>query len=305
MNKTLTSLIAAVIIVLPNLNYNKAEACTGAKQSAMGDTGITIADNANAVYWNQGMIPFLEKPEVSFVKRFGDDDKFRYDDVVNFSTPIGKNYGTGIQYINSDSSITNEYGKRTEKWQWVKLSAGVGMENGYKWKIGIGMAVTPKIMEDKTEYNPKYADGKTEEKKKNGIDIEASMIAKKQDIIIKGDTFRTGALLRSFDSTEGRGSEGLRPEVSYTLPDKLGDLTIAAGYYGLIFNKKNGENENQGARLGLEQKLGKNLALRTGYTEFKDMNDISAGIGYENNRFGLDAAWSKEGRCLAEITVKF
>ena len=186
--KTLASALASIALLLPSTN--QTQACTGSRQGAMGDTGVSTCDNANTVYWNQGKLSFLEQPQLSFLKKFGNNDGFRYDTVINFAMPLNKNTGAGIQYIDSQTSIENQYGTRSEDWQWLKLGLGGKVYDKNDWKIGVGGAITTKKMNEVTQYKPEWDNGKKIEKNVNAMDFEASCIMEKANAFTKDDTFR-------------------------------------------------------------------------------------------------------------------
>jgi hypothetical protein len=303
--KTLASILASLTLLLSSTNNPNVQACTGSKQHAMGDTGISLCDNANTVYWNQGRLALLKNPEVSFLQKIGEKDNFRYGQVANFAMPIGENAGIGVQYINSQTKNTNLYGTRTEDWQWVKLGAGVKVYDAKDSRVAIGAAITPKIMKEVIQYNPEWANGKKIENKKSTFDFEVSACIEGDNTFVKGDTLRFGCLMRSFGDFEGRHPEGYRPEGSYIFPTKIGDTTGAFGWYNLGGVKDENGNIGGGVRAGIEQKIGKKIALRAGYIDYGVNKDITFGIGFQGDKFGVDLNSSKERNNSIEVSYKF
>lgn len=297
---------AGILAFLPM--QQKSAACTGSRQIAMGSTGVTIAENSHASYWNCGIIPFLDNSEISYTRAFGDTDRFRYDSVACLTFPFevsGCNLGLGLHYADSSTKKeAEEYFKEQDN-KWLKLGFGIGKSKG-EWDYGLGNS----IISGEEHYFRKNSNG---EYLVEGAryDAELSFIIRKHNTFSNGDLLRLGALYRRFwiNDEELEGSEGLRPEISYTFQNRLGEATTALGYYGLTGSENNGDNG--GIRFGVEQRIGKNISLRAGYTDY-DHNDpssrrkdIKIGLGLEGRRGGFDISYSKEDYGLAGIFFKF
>lgn len=316
MKKTLASILASLALLLP-LQNNQAQACTGARQLAMGDAGVATCNDAHAVYWNQAELPNIKHPEISYTKQFGELDEARYDDVVSFVSPITKRIGMGVQLMNG-SKGNLEKDKYNEKESWIKFGAGYTLnDNTNSWIYSIGGALTEKNINitNLDENNQKS------QREKSGLEYEASFLAGRKNVLVKGDDLRVGILAREqfgIDGDETGRNLAVRPAISYTLNDGLGNLTLASELYEAdelmsldkMLGQKGAGKEYAKPRIGLEQKIGtedKNIALRVGRdgaaNEGNGCFTYGLGVTYKNVTLGVAYTENKVG--WAEVGIKF
>jgi len=284
--------------------FNTSKACTGARQNAMGDAGVANCDNSHAIYWNQANLSKMERPEISYTKQFGELDEARYDDVVSFVSPITKRLGIGVQLMNGSKGSLEEKGWN-DKESWIKAGLGYLLKDGGNdsWSYAIGGALTQKTIKN-TNLNQ---DNQEIKREKEGLQYEASVSAKRKNLFAEGDNLSLGILARQQIGIE-RDNLAVRPGASYTIPNNLGDLTTSFEFYEIdeLFREEIGKDYAK-PRLGLEQTLGDNFALRAGYDgaggEGKGVFTGGAGLKYKN--FGLDIAFTDKNVGWVELSWKF
>jgi hypothetical protein len=305
MGKTLGTLLVSAMALAP---IKSLEACTGTKQIAMGGAGITIADNSHATYWNQANLANLENGEASYTTAVHGEKGTGYDNVFTAAMPIGERAGIGIHINNSEKERDSGMIENTK---WIKFAAGYKLNNSENgWNHAVGGAITPKLMsQTRTEES-----NATEIPEQNKMNYEVSYIGTKDNVFSEGDTLRVGTLLRR-NETLSDVLWNLRPGVSYTKSNKLGDLTLATSYYGMdgLLGLED-KSSIHGLRLGIEQKLGDKVALRAGTEKYnakwKNERMYSAGVGFDGKKFkvGISGTFSKDldkPYVLAEVGVKF
>lgn len=292
--------ILATSIVAP---MQKAQACTGARQVAMGDAGVAACDNSHAVYWNQARLPLLEKSEVSYTQQFGDVEKARYDNIVSFAAPISKRFGAGIQYMDSSKGDLKKDGWN-DKESGIKLGAGYLLTAGKSnsWTHAVGASLTSKNIKSTT----KRSNEEIKTRQKTVLNPDLSYLAEKRNLLTENDKLSIGVLARHLSGIYGN-TLTVRPGAGYSFDNKLGTLTFS--FEGYDFNDlKNGENDFFGKRFGLEQKVGskeKNVALRAGYESADDKDIFMAGIGLKYKNLGLDVAFTDRNVGWFEISYRF
>jgi hypothetical protein len=317
MNKTLASILASLALFLPISNFNKAEACTGARQMAIGDAGVAACNDSHAVYWDQAELPNLKQPEVCYTKQFGDTDNARYDDVFCATYPLNERVGMGIQLMNGSKGNLKQDGWN-EKESWAKIGAGYTLNKSTNsWSYSIGGAITEKNIKlaNLDENNQKS------QREKSGLEYEASFLAEKKDVLKKGDDLRLGILARNqfgIDGDETGRNLAVRPAAAYSVPNRLGDFTLASEFYeadelaGLdkMLGQKGAGRQYAKPRIGIEQEIGtedKNIALRAGWDGAGDegKGTFTAGFGVKYKNLGLNVAYTDNNVGWLEVGIKF
>ena len=316
MKKKLASIFASLALLLP-MASNQVQACTGARQLAMGDAGVAACNDSHAVYWNQAELPNLKQPEVSYTKQFGDTDNARYDDVLSFASPITDKLGVGVQLMNGSKGNLKQDGWN-EKESWVKLGAGYKFnKETNSWVYSIGGALTEKdIRLTNLDKNNQKS-----QREKTGLEYETSLLAEKKDVLIKGDDLRVGVLAREqfgIDGDENGRNLAVRPALAYAIPNSLGNFTLASELYeadelaGLdkMLGQKGAGREYAKPRIGVEQRLGredKNLALRAGWDGAGDEGKgrLTFGLGATYKNTTLNVAYTDDNVGWVEVGVKF
>lgn len=282
----------ALIALLLHTSVNQA--CTGAKQMAMGHAGITISDDANSTYWNQAKIPFLKRPALTFTKLVGNCESYRYDNTLSFATPLLGRLGLGLQLMNSSQDIKDlsfegrkyiikEGADYNETMNWLKIAAGFKINDNFS----VGGAITPKRIHETSD-----------DKKRQGrfLDYELSGLFQKSNLLTDDDRLRLGVLARTWSTLHVKALN-LRPGISYTINNKLGDLTLASSYYSALAPFAKYLNfivvGSPGIRAGIEQKVG-NFALRAGMDNAGNRKVLTCGLGYTNEDKSLSVAMKKD-----------
>ncbi len=278
-----------------------APACTGAKQMAMGWAGITTSDNTHAIYWNQAMMHYLKYLRVSYTQLIGDTESIRYDDIFSAVVPVSNKLTLGLQAMNSRQSLTDIV---DEDITWAKFAGGLKLNS----KFSVGCAITPKYTNDKRG---------DVERDDFLFDYEVSGLFEEDNLLIKGDELRLGFLMKFWSGLDGEAFN-LRPGASYTVDDKIGELTIAANYYSALhpFAAATGLKipviGGPGIRIGMEQKISVydlgDLYLRFGLDDSGMGGAFAYGFGYTDGERTVNVAFKnnngiKYGLLEVEVNI--
>ncbi len=291
---------ALALAVLPA--SKKAEACTGARQIGMGSAGVASCEDSHAVYWNQARLPLLDEAEVSYTQQIGEKENARYDNVLSLTSPINERLGVGVQYVMSSKGTLNR-DKWKEDFDWIKFALGYILKDGRtnspsSWTHSIGGAITPKIIEFRERKN-----GQETLYKESIVFYDISCLAEKTDMWINEDKLSLGILIRTGRIAEEDEEDAfrlaIRPGACYRLPNRFGDFTISAEYYGV--------KGAAGPRFGIEQVIGnekRNISLRAGYEDVSN-SAFMAGLGIKHKNLGANIVWTDKKVGWIEIFKRF
>lgn len=232
--KNIIVLIALMIVTAPALQAQVGITAVpflqiepDSRASGMGNTGVAIADNASAVYWNPAGLAFQNQNQISvthanWLPAFNADLFYDYLAGTYHHPDIGT-FGGHITYLNMGEQIrTDETGMDRGRFRSFELSAGLsyGFKLSEKFSLGTGLRFIYSSL----------ADGNVSEQEINpgasvGVDIAALYKSRKG--------FSAGINLANFG-----------PGIQYTDNAQTDPLptTLRAGWaYKLSFDK-NGIN---------------------------------------------------------------
>jgi len=283
------------------------QACTGARQVAMGDAGVAACNGSHSIYWNQSAMALEKEVEVSYTKQFGKVDEARYDNVISIVYPVNERIGAGIQLMNGSKGNLKEKGYLADE-SWIKLGLGYLLKDGKEdsWTYAIGGALTEK----KINYTMLEQNDHENQREKSGLEYEASFLAERKNAFEQGDKLRFGLLAREQFGIDNENL-AVRPGVAYTIPNKLGNLTTSVEFYEIdeLLKEEIGRKYAK-PRIGAEQTIGKedkNFALRAGWDGAGDegKGTLTAGLGVKYKNLGLDVAYTDKNVGWVEFSVKF
>lgn len=251
----------------------------GARAAGMGDAYSSVADDANATYWNPAGLAQVQNKELSFMHNsYLQDTQYQYaSGVIPFRTS-----GLGMFIQRLDLGTIDRYSAAdTKDGSFTAGSMAAG--------VGVGMKVREDLM---VGFNVKYI--------QESIENESATS-------FAGDI---GALYRRNGTTLGASVQHLGPGMkmvkdSYALP-----LTIRAGASRRFFEDRlltavevSKPNDNSASfHIGAEYELNKIISVRGGYRttpgnslDVDGLTDITGGMGVTLNQFSLDYAISPFG----------
>jgi hypothetical protein len=92
-------IIAILAIMIVACASERAWACVGARQMAMGGTFVGIADDMSAVYWNPAGIAMLDQRGFHVTSTLSNRDTYNYDDFLVCIWPEHGDLTVGLSLI--------------------------------------------------------------------------------------------------------------------------------------------------------------------------------------------------------------
>jgi len=289
-----------------------------ARSSGMGETGVAIADNANAVYWNPAGLGFLDY--YSRGSAFEDPEVFRQISLAyspwlpQFQADLYYSYGVYAQHIEDVGTVAvnlmymnlGEF-RRTNA---AGVELGKFLANEFAFSVAFGTKVTSDLA---LGANLKYirsnltpAHGGNPASVGNSAALDLGVLWKPQNLGFMEDNLSLGLNLQNLGPKITYISESdplptnLKLGVAYRLySDDFNDLKVAFDFCKLLINRENGGSDpvpislitgwrNPGAELsfGMEYWYEQIVAFRGGYfTEPSSLGgrqfwNLGAGIRY-------------------------
>lgn len=285
------------------------------RAAGMGNTGVAIAENASAVFWNPAGLGFQRGNQVSithseWLPQFNADlfydylvGKYHVEDIGTF--------GAHITFLSLGEQVrTDETGQEINRFNSYELATGVsyGMQLNKNWSLGSGVRFIYSSLADGSVQGQQINPGSS-----IGVDLAA---------MYQSDTFEF--LQRDASLTAGLNFSNIGPEMNYTdngqkdpLPtmfrfgwsfttnldqDGINTLTIAndvskimarvddegnpAGPISAIFNSWDSFERNTGTQ-DVTLSLAQQLMIATGLEYwYNDLFAVRSGYYYEDPNNG-------------------
>ncbi len=260
---TFTTLLFAILFLPANLLSQAGGASVpflriapDARASGMGETGVAIADNANAVYWNPGGLAFLdyfnkgsefEDPipfrQVSlcgspWLPQFNADLYYAYLSFVNHFEDIGT-LAANFRFMNlGDFMRTDQNGQERGKFTSNEFAISVAFGTQITSELGIGA----NLSFIRSNLTPGF-DGKAPAIG-NSAALDIGMLWKPQNLWVLKDNLSLGFNLQTLGPKITYISEAdplpttLKMGFAYTLfKDEFNDLKIAVDFQKLLISR--------------------------------------------------------------------
>ncbi len=177
------------------------------RAAGMGNTGVAIADNASAVFWNPAGLAFQRGNQVSithseWLPKFNADLFYDYLVGKYYVEDIGT-FGAHITYLNLGEQVrTNEDGLDQGRFNSYEFAAGVsyGLELNKNWALGTGFRFIYSSLADGFSGGQKINPGSSV-----GVDVAA---------MYKSDPFEFAGMDASLNA--GLNLSNIGPGVHYT-----------------------------------------------------------------------------------------
>lgn len=177
------------------------------RASGMGNTGVAIADNASAIYWNPAGLAFQEKSQISlthanWLPAFNVDLFYDYLAGTMYVEDIGT-FGGHITYLNLGEQIrTDETGMDRGRFRSSEISAGLsyGLELSDNFALGTGLRFIYSSLADGSVGEQDINPGSSV-----GVDLAA---------LYKTDSFSVGSRQATFSA--GLNLANFGPGIQYT-----------------------------------------------------------------------------------------
>lgn len=303
--KTITVLIVLTILTTPVLHAQVGITAVpflqiepDSRASGMGNTGVAIADNASAVFWNPAGLAFQNRSQISlthanWLPAFNADLFYDYLVGTYHVEDIGT-FGGHLTYLNMGEQLrTDETGEPRGRFNSYELSLGVsyGFEISENFALGTGLRFIHSSLADGSVSGQEISPGSSV-----GIDIAGLY---KSNPFIVGDrnaVFSAGLNLANFGPGIQYTDEVQKDPLPTTLRlgwaykmdiDKEGintisfsnDITKMMVRSELTDEGENGSYETKGAFAALFQSWGS-------YDRFNGQETVSVGLG-EQLMFGF------------------
>jgi len=251
----------------------------GARQISMGETSCAVAGDVNTIFWNPAGLSQIKEPGISFSHNQWFADISEQSIIGNYPTKLG-NFGVGILYLHMDEFTGYDIDSEGEPVRIPNFTAydvaGIFSYSRSFWNVPTG-------------FNLKIFQEKLEDKKVNGIAMDAGFLCKTPiDNLSMGLSIQNiGKGVKFIDKTSS-----LPLNVKYGIAYQLLKDTLL-----LVADiNKPVDNELEGS-FGVEYDLGKILALRAGYNTGNDFDSgIAAGVGLVIADWIVDYAYVPYGK---------
>lgn len=229
------------------LFHNSGFACVGARPMGMGGAFVAVADDSNAVYWNQAGLSQIRHKEVTYTRTVPEEARntYNYDDFIACVLPLEENLGTiGLWYVNSGFKGTTE-----EIDNWYVLSYGKEIIKDFS------MGIELKYQDYEIRNNS--ASGKDELKQ-----LSLSSLWKKDKLSIGILVQNINHAGRTILNSEYNYITNVRPGIAFKPDDKT---IFALEIYDLLGETKNyNPDVSRDIRMGFERWVNNQTAVRAG-----------------------------------------
>jgi len=270
----LSSVAADAVVNIQNVG-------AGARSSALGNSFVAVADDADAVFANPAGLGQITSKQISYTNVslfFGGiegDDLGQH--VVSYVQPLGSRLGLGLGYERIGSELLSENGAFLSLSYKVSKTLNLGLTTKYLfWSVG-------DIPPDNGRADP------LSNQSAGGVGLDLGVMWKSP---FKGAQF--GLLLKNLNepnvakgSVPGDSDAGKLPmDVHFGMAYQLNPSSMVS-----VQRDLSGDESDSRLVLGGETKLVEGLMLRAGGSKIFEEDatgDLNAGLGYQWNKLQFD-----------------
>lgn len=274
-------MIAIMAIAIVPFSAERAWACVGARQMAMGGTFVGVADDISSVYWNPAGIAMLDQRGFHVTSTLSNRDTYNYDDFLACILPERGDLTVGLSLVREHLGEVAGKG-RYQAGDWYTCSVATVVAEGFS--IGANLRYE--------NYTMRRVGEDSISGSRWGLDI--GLLYHMNSKLSIGCLLQDAGLSQLYwdDGSSERIGVNIRPGIGYRPnPHTL----IALDIYGAGRQVAPWGMEKYGTpclRAGVERWLTPNVAARFGYYGIDTWEGaMTCGIGLHFGKYAIDYAY--------------